>query len=214
MPAFPLFIDLTGKKVIVFGGGAVALRKINTLLLFRPSIEVCADIICGEIQKLIDGKAVKEAKLVTHFDGGTLPAVLDAFMVICATDNEVFNHKMAKKCRAADIWVDSATSAADCTFLFPSVTVRGDIVCGVTSSGSVPVLTKKIREIVDASVPHWYGELSRRLAYVRLMTKQKVSSQKVRRQILGKLADYGMAHGGSIPDDVIAAEIKKANEVL
>lgn len=214
MPAFPLFVDLTGKKVVVFGGGAVALRKINTLLLFHPSIEVCADDICEALQKLIDCRSVREAQLVMHFDGDELPSVLDAFMVVCATDNEVFNHKMAKKCRAADIWVDSATSAADCTFLFPSVTVRGDIVCGMTSSGSVPVLTKKIREIVDASVPHWYGELSRRLSYVRLMTKQKVASQKLRQKILRNLADYGMTHGGSIPDDVIAAEIKKANEVL
>lgn len=214
MPAFPLFIDLNGKKVLVFGGGEVALRKVHTLLSFRPSVEICADHVCEGIRQLIDGKAVKEARTVLNFDGEEVPEILNAFMVICATDNEVFNHKIAKRCHEMYIWVNSATSAADCTFIFPSVTVRGDIVCGMTSSGSAPVLTKKIRTVIDEAVPEWYGELSRRLIYVRLMVKERLASQTMRAKVISRLADYGLEHEGIIPDDVIQTEIQKANEVL
>lgn len=214
MPAFPLFIDLTGKKVLVFGGGEVALRKITTLLLFKPSVEVCAEAYCTGILNLIHAGQVKKVEMVVNFDGEEVPKILDAFLVICATDNEVFNHKTAKKCHEMNIWVNSATSAGDCSFVFPAVTVRGDIVCAMTSSGSVPVLTKKIREDVESVMPEWYEELSRRLGYVRLIVKSKVSSQKNRRDILRRLTDYGLKHGGSIPEDIIREEIEKTKEDL
>lgn len=212
MPAFPLFIDLTGRKVLVFGGGQVALRKIQTLLLFQASVEVSAPKLCEELEAMINGGTVKKAEITMNFDGEEVPSVMDVFMVICATDNEIFNHRMAKKCRDMQIPVNSATSATDSDFIFPSAVVRGDIVCGVTSSGNVPVLTKKIREMIDGALPEWYGELSRRLVYARLIVKNHIGSQKKRGELLRVLADYGLSHEGSIPDEIIWKEIQHAKE--
>ena len=212
MPAFPLFIDLTGKKILVFGGGQVALRKIQTLLLFQASVEVIAPEFCETLETMIEAGTVKKAEMVIDFDGGEAPPVLEAFMVICATDDEIFNHRMAKKCREIQIPVNSATSAADSDFIFPSAVVRGDIVCGVTSSGNVPVLTKKIREMIDGALPEWYEELSRRLVYARLMVKNHIGSQKKRSELLRTLADYGLSHEGNIPDEIIWKEIQHVKE--
>ena len=39
---FPLFIDLTRKKILVAGGGAIALRRVRTLLRFGADIHVIA----------------------------------------------------------------------------------------------------------------------------------------------------------------------------
>ena len=38
---FPLFIDLTRKKILVAGGGAIALRRVRTLLRFGADIHGC-----------------------------------------------------------------------------------------------------------------------------------------------------------------------------
>mgnify|MGYP001624207637 CR=1 FL=1 len=86
MPAFPLFIDLTGRKVLVFGGGQVALRKIQTLLLFQASVEVSAPKLCEELEAMINGGTVKKAEITMNFDGEEVPSVMDVFMVICATE--------------------------------------------------------------------------------------------------------------------------------
>ncbi|MDQ7055609.1 MAG: NAD(P)-dependent oxidoreductase [Persephonella sp.] len=40
MALFPMFVSLEGKKVLVVGGGTVALRKIEKLLPFKPEIKV------------------------------------------------------------------------------------------------------------------------------------------------------------------------------
>ena len=39
---FPLFLNLTGREVWLFGGGAVALRRAKTLLAFGPNLTVVA----------------------------------------------------------------------------------------------------------------------------------------------------------------------------
>ena len=37
---FPMFIDLSGKKIAVVGGGKIALRRIRTLLQFGGKLTV------------------------------------------------------------------------------------------------------------------------------------------------------------------------------
>ena len=41
-PYFPMFIDLTDKKILVVGGGVIALRRIRTMLKFGADIRVIA----------------------------------------------------------------------------------------------------------------------------------------------------------------------------
>ena len=39
-PYFPMFIDLTDKKILVAGGGTIALRRVRTLVKFGADIHV------------------------------------------------------------------------------------------------------------------------------------------------------------------------------
>lgn len=51
-PYFPMFVDLTGKKVLTVGGGRIALRRVRTLLQFGAQICVIAPELCGELADL------------------------------------------------------------------------------------------------------------------------------------------------------------------
>ncbi|MFR3009825.1 MAG: NAD(P)-dependent oxidoreductase, partial [Pseudoruminococcus massiliensis] len=42
MAYFPFYIDIKDKKILVVGGGKVALRKVEKLLQFEPKITVVA----------------------------------------------------------------------------------------------------------------------------------------------------------------------------
>ena len=48
-PFFPMFIDLSKKKVVVIGGGRIAGRRIRTLLSFAGQICVIAPEVTEEI---------------------------------------------------------------------------------------------------------------------------------------------------------------------
>lgn len=51
-PYFPMFVDLTGKNVLVAGGGRIALRRVTTLLRFGAAIRVVAPQLCGDLEGL------------------------------------------------------------------------------------------------------------------------------------------------------------------
>ena len=78
MAYFPFYIDIEKKDILVVGGGAVALRKVEKLLPFNPVITVVSPEICNEIVKL-GVKTVKRVFADSDLDG--------MFCVISATNN-------------------------------------------------------------------------------------------------------------------------------
>ena len=42
MPHFPMFVDLSGRPVLIVGGGGVALRKLRKLAPYGPKCVVVA----------------------------------------------------------------------------------------------------------------------------------------------------------------------------
>ena len=52
---FPLFIDLTEKKVVVYGAGVIASRRVETLLAFTSSLTVFAPEASERVQSLPGG---------------------------------------------------------------------------------------------------------------------------------------------------------------
>ena len=91
MAYFPFYIDIENKKILVVGGGTVALRKIEKLTPFSPDITVVAPKICDEI-KALNVKIIDRRFCDSDLDG--------AFCVVSATDErstaEFFSFAMRK----------------------------------------------------------------------------------------------------------------------
>lgn len=203
MPAFPLFIDIKDKLCIVFGGGKVALRKTGTLLLFGADIVVSSPEALPELTSM---KAEGRISLVNE----PVKKLLERrpLLVICATDDVKFNAEVAKLCRESGIWVNSATAPEDSSFIFPAVTVRGNIVAGVSSSGDAPAVAGHVRQKIDKALPDWYAGLNERLSSLRAVVRTRCPAQKKRAEIMDRLLEYGLAHEGNIPDCIACAIIK------
>ena len=69
-PFFPMFIDLSKKKVVVIGGGRIAGRRIRTLLSFAGQICVIAPEVTEEIEGYI-----KEGR-ITHLKTRYAPELM------------------------------------------------------------------------------------------------------------------------------------------
>lgn len=57
MPHFPMFVDLSGRPVLIVGGGSVALRKLRKLAPYGPKCVVVAPEVAEEIRSM-DGVQV------------------------------------------------------------------------------------------------------------------------------------------------------------
>lgn len=52
---FPMFVDISNKRILVVGGGKVAARRIRSLLLFTDEVTVLSPRLCGELNPLPKG---------------------------------------------------------------------------------------------------------------------------------------------------------------
>ena len=122
---FPMFIDLTGKKALVVGGGKIALRRANVLLTFGAEVTIVAPR-CLEVPQ---GARYLQREYRSEDLKG-------AAIAVAATDNRQVNHQVGLDARAAGIPVTVADRQEECTFFFPAVCLGDDLVAGVVSDGS------------------------------------------------------------------------------
>ena len=139
-PYFPMFIDLTDKKILVAGGGTIALRRIRTLLKFRADIRVIAPELCEELAQLEEeGKIAAERReyRTSDIDGVQI--------VLAATDDHEVNRRIWEECRAAGVTVNVADDRSLCDFYFPSIVMTEDTVIGINCGGEDHAKVKETR---------------------------------------------------------------------
>ena len=137
----PMFIDLTHKRILVAGGGAVAGRRIRVLFGFCRHITVVAPEISPEINSLGLDIYRREFK----------PSDLDGKdIVLAATDDAQVNRQIAGLCRRRGILVNNCSDQRLCDFQFPAVVQSGDIVIGINSSGKNHGLVRETRRKIES----------------------------------------------------------------
>ena len=182
MADFPLFIKMDGRKVMVIGGGSVALRKIRILTDYGADIRIISREVRDELKMLAEAGRLEWQK--ENLTKKHLSELDEAFLVICASNDETVNAMAADYCQKRHILVDCAKPGENSDCVFPSVVRRGNVVIGISTSGGVPALTRHLREKIEAVIPEWYGDFERALRDKRRQLKQSDLSQAERRQSL------------------------------
>lgn len=182
MADFPLFIKMDGRKVMVIGGGSVALRKIRILTDYGADIRIISGEVRDELEMLAEAGRLEWQK--ENLTENHLSDLDEAFLVICASNDETVNAMAANYCQRRHILVDCAKPGENSDCVFPSVVRRGNVVIGISTSGGVPALTRHLREKIEAVMPEWYGDFERALRDKRRQLKQSGLSQGERRQSL------------------------------
>ena len=136
-PKFPLFVDLTGKKVVLVGGGTIASRRIATLRLFGCEIEV----IAPELKCSPEGLIWKQRAYRT----GDLEG---AYLAIAATDSREINHQVGVDAGNLGIPVSVADCEAECTFYFPAICAGENLIAGVVSGGKDHHRTARAAKVI------------------------------------------------------------------
>ena len=143
-PLFPLFTDLSEYKIVVVGGGAVALRRVKTLLHFASDLTVVAPEICGELCALAsEGKICLLKKKYERED------LYAAHMVLAATDDRAVNEDIYSACKCLGILVNVASDQNKCDFHFPGIICHEGVVIGFNAAGRDHKKTRQMREKVE-----------------------------------------------------------------
>lgn len=137
---FPLFVDISKKRILIIGGGKIASRRAETLLAFAEDIWVVSPALTKDLQMLVKQRRI-------HWIGETYRADLlkGADMVLAAASDSACNEQVANDCRCRGIPVNTAHKKELCDFYFPGIVKKDHMVIGVTASGTDHRRAKMLR---------------------------------------------------------------------
>ena len=177
MNTFPLFFKLEDRKVLIVGGGEVALRKADLLSRAGACITILAPDISHELQALLTDskhKFIYKNYNKTYMSG--------ARVIIAATDDETLNHQIHADATELNIPVNVVDTPHLCDFIFPAIIDRNPIVIGISSNGKAPVLARLLRARLETLIPQGYGKLAKLAGEFRSEVKAKIPTLTGRRQ--------------------------------
>lgn len=184
MAVFPLFVNLKGKRCIVIGGGEIAARKVDILLLFEANLIIVSPEVNNSIKEL-----AKQGKINIIRKEYDYEDIEDAFLVVAATSSPEVNECIFRDAEKRNIPVNIVDDPEKCTFIFPSLVNRGDLTIGISTSGTYPALSKKIRKITEEVFTEDYSEILSLLADFRIRVRKSPLNQRHREKILKQVVE-------------------------
>lgn len=146
-PYFPLFIDLSQKRVVVVGGGKIAARRVEALLDFAEDIHVVAPEVTERLQRLDEEGRIRWTAEVYQEE-----VLRGAELVLAATDDAACNEKVIEDCRIRKIPANASHRKEWCDFYFPGIIKEGNLVVGFCSSGLSHREVREAREKVEQAL--------------------------------------------------------------
>ncbi len=207
MEFLPLFHNLRGSRVLVVGGGEIALRKSRLIADAGAVLRVVAPEIEAQLSELVvqsGGEMILRGYSECDLDGCVL--------IIAATDDESLNAQVSRDARLRCVPVNVVDAPALCTVIFPAIVDRSPLVIAVSSGGDAPVLARLIRAKLETWIPSTYGQLAGLAARFRNQVKGLFPNVQQRRAFWedvfqGAIADRQLAGQGAEAERMLIAKI-------
>ncbi len=201
MDLFPVFLNIKGERSLVFGGGAVAARKVGLLLGCGAQVTVIAPELSEALMREKTSGSITH--LATSFDSTMLPG---ATLVIAATDDREINETISRAAKSLKIPVNVVDAPELCSFVLPSIVDRSPMIVAVSTGGASPVLARLVRAKLETVLPTTYSNLARLAGQLRERVKQKFSRPENRRIFWEKML------GGRFSDLMLGGKTREAHE--
>jgi precorrin-2 dehydrogenase / sirohydrochlorin ferrochelatase len=154
--AYPLFLELEGKRAVVIGAHAVADGKDRALRDAGATVDVFED-------------------------GGWSDSDLDGALVcVASSDDPAERDRIARACRERGVLVNVMDDVPNCDFAAPAVVRRGDLVLAISTGGRSPAVARKVREELERRFGDEWAEVLRIVGEVRAATSPMIADLPTR----------------------------------
>ena len=156
---YPVNLVLDGRRCLVVGGGHIALRKVEGLVVCGARVTVVAPRVEAALHAM-PGVAVAQRRWQPDDLAGM-------WLVIAATNDPIANRAVFEEGQRRGVWVNGADDPANCSFTLPSVVRRGDLQVTVSTGGRSPALATWLRRRLESEIGPEYAVLLDLLARER-----------------------------------------------
>ena len=179
MPGYPLELDLSGRRVLVVGLGAVGRRKLAGLI--AAGARVLGIDPAAEPEGWPAGVEIRrEAFRAEHLCGVSL--------AFAAGPAEV-NAQVVAEARRLGVWVNAASDPEAGDFTLPAVWREGPLTLTISTSGASPALAAALRDRAAQALGPDCAAFVTLLAELRPEVLARVVDPDGRRQLLAGWAD-------------------------
>lgn len=182
---YPAFLKLTGRRVVIVGGGQMASAKLEALLSEGALVTVVAPDIRPEMERQGVG-LVRRPFEDDDLDG--------AWWAVAAAPPEV-NRRVQAAAERRRIFVNAVDDPAHATAYLGGVVRRAGVIVAVSTGGRAPALAGLMREALEAWLPADLDEWLRAADEMRRVWKRDGVAMAHRRplllQTLNRLYDRG-----------------------
>lgn len=142
-------LNIYGKRVLVFGGGREATRKVEALLTQDCEIIVVAERVSDSIQRWSEADKLK-CVLRRVEDGGFLNEYEPLHLVMAASDDKSLNRRIAEIARKQDCFAYCVDDPEASDFSHPAVMSFSDTVqVAVSTGGRSPLMAGKLKRKIQ-----------------------------------------------------------------
>lgn len=144
---FPLFVDLSDKKIVVVGAGKIGSRRIRTLVDFTDHLTVISETAEPDIREMAE-----EGRIRWKQQPYERELIMDADLVLACTNDPELNSGIYSVCKCLGIQVNVCSDKNKCDFYFPGVIHADNVVVGITASGADHHQAKEVREKIESAL--------------------------------------------------------------
>lgn len=181
---YPINIDIRNRDCLVVGGGAVATRKVKTLLEFGANVIVVSLQISEELKSLADIVLKKRPYRSSDLEG--------MFLVIGATDDKAVNRQISADAEKAGKLCNIADQPHLCNFILPAIVKRGDLLIAISTSGQSPAFAKKLRKELESQFGEEYRHLLNLMGAIRQKLLAAAHEPEAHKPLFEQLLDGGL----------------------
>ncbi len=149
---YPAYLNITGRRTVVIGGGEVAERKAAQLVASGADVTLVSPDATPELERLASEGSVRWIRRA--YAPGDLAG---AWLAIAATDDTDLHRSIHAEAEREKTLLNVVDVTELCGFIAPSIVQRGPVTIAISTGGASPALARKLRELVggDQNPAHY-----------------------------------------------------------
>lgn len=164
-PLFPVFLKLETLRLLVIGGGAVGLEKLNAVLNNAPATRIT--LVALSINDAVHELAA-DYPHVRLLEKAYEPGDLDhSDLVLVAVDDPETSFKISQDAKSAGILVNVADQPDLCDFYLGAIVQKANLKIAISTNGQSPTLAKRLKEVLQESIPDEFDSLLHNMHQLR-----------------------------------------------
>ena len=142
--AFPVFMRVENRAIVIVGGGEEALAKARLLGQSSAALRIVAPAPAAELAEWIAANRAEHVR--ADYDRAHLAG---ARLVFAATGDAALDRRISQDARALGIPVNAVDRPELCDFFTPAIVNRAPLAVAIGTEGAGPVLAQIVRARIE-----------------------------------------------------------------